>query len=116
MVTSGLILQITHLWPLCIYLHIRLFLKNEFEPVSLQTQIPLTSKQKYNSKFQEFETVRTLKIQKTRTNLDEKSFLKINNCEKTNKKGGKKKESNLPKSLPSFSFFCPLLSLFPTTI
>ena len=35
---------------------------------------------------------------------------------KTNKKGGKKKEGNLPKPHPSFSFFPPLLSLFPTTI
>ena len=35
---------------------------------------------------------------------------------KTNKKGGKKKEGNLSKPLPSFSFFRPLLSLFPTTI
>ena len=33
-----------------------------------------------------------------------------------NKKGGKKKEGNLPKPLPSFSFFRPLLSLFPTSI
>ena len=42
--------------------------------------------------------------------------LKINNYEKTNKKGGKKKEGNLPKPLPSFSFFRPLLSLLPMTI
>ena len=35
---------------------------------------------------------------------------------KTNTKGGKKKEGNLSKPLPSFSFFRPLLSLFPTTI
>ena len=34
-----------------------------------------TSKQKYNSKFQEFETVWTLKIQKKRPNLDQKPFL-----------------------------------------
>ena len=33
---------------------------------------------------------------------------------KTNKKGGMKKEGNLPKPLPSFSFFIPTLSLFPT--
>ena len=45
----------------------------------------------------EFETVRTLKIQKTRLNLDQKSLPKINNYEKTNKKGRKKKEGNLPK-------------------
>ena len=31
---------------------------------------------------------------------------------KTNKNGGKKKEGELPKSLPSFLFFLPLLSLF----
>ena len=35
---------------------------------------------------------------------------------KTNKKGGKKKEVNLPKPLPSFSFFRPLLVLLLTTI
>ena len=35
----------------------------------------------------------------------------LNNHEKTNKKGGKKEEGNLPKPLPSFSFFRPLLSL-----
>ena len=34
-----------------------------------------------------------------------------NNHEKTNKK-----EGNLPKPLPSFSFFRPLLTLLPTTI
>ena len=33
--------------------------------------------------------------------------LQLNNHEKTNKKGGKKKEGNLPKPLPSFSFFRP---------
>ena len=47
--------------------------------------------------FEKFGTVRTLKIQKTRPNLDQKPFPKINNYEKTNKKGGKKKESNLPQ-------------------
>ena len=35
---------------------------------------------------------------------------------KANKKGGKKKEGNLPKPLPSFSFFHPLLSLLSNTI
>ena len=71
----------------------------------------------YISKFQEFETVQTLiKIQKKRSNFDQKLFLKINNYEKTNKTGGTKKEGNLPKPLPSFSFFRPLLSLLPTTI
>ena len=39
-----------------------------------------------------------------------------NNHEKTNKKGGKKKEGNLPKPLPFFSFSRLLLSLLPTTI
>ena len=59
--------------------------------------------------------ISTLKIQKTRPNLDQKPLPKINNYEKTNKKGGKKKEGNLPKALPSFSISHPLLSLFPTT-
>ena len=35
---------------------------------------------------------------------------------KLTKKGGKKKEGNLPKPLPSCSFFRPPLSLLPTTI
>ena len=35
---------------------------------------------------------------------------------KTNKKEGKKKEGNLPKPLPSFSFFRPLSFLLPTAI
>ena len=45
--------------------------KPELEPVSLLTQINPMSKQKYNSKFQEFETARIVKIQKTRPNLDQ---------------------------------------------
>ena len=44
-----------------------------------------------NSKYQEFETVRTFKIQKTGPSLDQKPLPKINNYEKTNKKGGMKK-------------------------
>ena len=35
---------------------------------------------------------------------------------KTNKKRGKKKEDNLPKPLPFYPVFRPLLSLFPTII
>ena len=35
----------------------------------------LTSKQKYNSKFQELESVQTLKIQKKRPYLNQKNFL-----------------------------------------
>ena len=55
------------------------------------------------SKFQEFETARTLKIQKRRPNLDQNYHILTNNHEKTNKKGGKKKEDNIPKPLPYFS-------------
>ena len=44
--------------------------------------------------------------------MDQKLFLKIINCDKTNEKGGKK-EVNLPKPLPSFPFFRPFLALFP---
>ena len=40
-----------------------------------------TSKQKYNSKFQEFETVRTIEIRKT-TKFGPTKFLKINDYEK----------------------------------
>ena len=58
----------------------------------------------------------SLKYKKTRPNLNQKPLPKINNYEKINKKGGKKKEGNLQKPLPSFSFFRPLLSLFLTTI
>ena len=47
------------------------------------------SKQKYNSKFQEFQSAQTLKIQKKRPNLDQKIFLKMKNYENTNKKGEK---------------------------
>ena len=44
------------------------------------------------------------------TKFGSKKFLEINNYEKPTKKGGKKKESNLPKPLPSYSLFRPLLS------
>ena len=47
---------------------------------------------------------------KNTTKFVPKSPPSTNNYEKTNKKGGKKKESNLPKPPSSFSFFRPLLS------
>ena len=54
-------------------------------------------------------------IKKT-TKFDYNHDILTNNLEKTNLNGRKKKEGNLPKPLPSFSFFRPLLSLLPTTI
>ena len=53
---------------------------NHYEPKFI-----LTSKQKYNSKFQEFETVRTHKIQET-TEFGPKKFPRINDYEKPTKK------------------------------
>ena len=47
--------------------------------------------------------------------MDQKINRKIKHYEKTNKKGGKKKESNLKKLLP-FPFFRPLLSVLATAI
>ena len=82
--------------------------KPELEPVSLLAQIFLpTPKQKYNSKFQEFETAQILKIQKTRPNLDQNHHILTNNHEKTNKK-----EGNLPKPAKTPSFFSSLSSSF----
>ena len=76
----------------------------EISPDSYNFHINCKIYDKLNdSKVQEFETI--LKL-----------FLKINNYEKTNKKGGNKKEGNLPKPLPSFSFFRFLLSLSSTTM
>ena len=56
-----------------------------------------------NSKFQEFETVQTLNIQKT-TKFGPKKFFKINDHEKQKKKEErkKKKEGKLQKPLSSF--------------
>ena len=68
---------------------------------------------KFNSKFLGIETARNLKNNDKIWN--KKHYPNLTNTRKTNKKGGKKKEGNLPKPLPSFSFFRPLLSLFPTT-
>ena len=70
----------------------------------------------FNSKFQEFKTVRILK--KT-TEFGPKNIATNQTImRKTKKKGGKKKEVNLPKPLPSFSlfrfsfFFPPFLLVF----
>ena len=66
-----------------------------------------TSKKQYNSKFQEFKTVRNLKIQKN-DQIWSKKFLKINDHEKARNKE-KRKKGNFPKPLHSFSFLRPLL-------
>ena len=46
-------------------------------------------------KISRIQTILILKIQKTRSNLDQILIPKIKNYEKTNKNGGKKKEVNL---------------------
>ena len=81
----------------------------EFEPVSEpKLKFPFTSKQKYNSKFQEFETIRILKIQKRR-NSDQKTLPKINNHEKNQQKKRKEKRRQSSKTPP---FFFILSSFF----
>ena len=55
--------------------------------------IILLSKPNYNSKFQEFEIIRTLKISKA-PNLDQK-ILKINDYENPTKKEGRKKKDGI---------------------
>ena len=78
------------------------FLKINSNPYHYILKFILTSKQKYNSKFQEFETVRNLKIQKT-TKFGPKKFLRINDYEKLTKKGERKKKKAIFKN-PFFSF------------
>ena len=65
------------------------------------------SKQKYNSKFQEFETVRTFKIQKT-TKFGLKKFPRVNDYDKLTKKEESKKKEGVLESCLLFSFllFC----------
>ena len=55
--------------------------------------------------------IQILKIQKTRPNLDQNHHHKQTTMRKQTKK-----EGNLPKPLPSFTVFRPLLCLPPTTI
>ena len=62
--------------------------------------------------FKNFKTVRTLKIQKKRPNLDQKLLLKINNYEKTNKKEGMKERQ--PSKTPPFFFFLSSSFVFIT--
>ena len=56
----------------------------------------LMSKQKYNSKFQEFETVRTLEIQKT-IKFRPKTLPIINDYKKLTKKEERKKKETYQK-------------------
>ena len=67
-------------------------------PYHYQLKFILTSKQKYNSKFEEFETVRTLRIQNKRTNLDKKNFLGSTIMRNQQKRSE-------PFKTPSFFFF-----------
>ena len=64
--------------------------------------------------FKNSKPLESSKHKKTRRNLDQNHHAPIKL--RKQKKGGKKKEGNLPKPLPSFSFFRPFLSLLPTAI
>ena len=86
----------------------------EFEPVSLQTQISFNVQTKVQFKIPRIRN--RSNPQKNDQIWTKKHYPNQAIMRKTNKKGGKKKEGNLPKPLPSFFIFRPLLSLFPTTI
>ena len=73
-------------------------------PYPYKLKFPSTSKQMYNSKFQEFEIVRILKIQKKRPNLDQKTLPKINKHEENQQKRRNEKRRQ-PSKTPSFIFF-----------
>ena len=62
------------------YFNIIIHKKLNLNPYHYKLKFILTSKQKYNSKFQEFETVQILKIQKT-TKFRPQKFPKINDSE-----------------------------------
>ena len=72
--------------------------------------------QEYKFLYQNPKNSKPFESSKKRPNLEKKTLPKSNNHENNQKKEGKKNEGNLPKPLPSFSFFRPLLSLFPATI
>ena len=78
-------------------------------PYHCKLKFILTSKQKYNSKISEFETVRTLKIHKN-DQIWTKKYLRINNYEKpTKKEERKKKKATFQNALLlflSFVLFC----------
>ena len=63
-----------------------------------------SSQRPNQSIIQKFKTARILKIQKTWPNLDQTHHLKQTTMRKQTKKEERKK-GNLPKPLPSFSFF-----------
>ena len=46
-------------------------------PYQYKLKFISTSKQKYNSKFQKFETTQTVKLLKKQPNLDQTNFLKL---------------------------------------
>ena len=85
------------------------FLKLNSNPYHYKLKFPSTSKQKFNSKFQEFETVRILK--KKWPNLDQKTLTKSKNHEKNQQKRRNKKKGNLPFFLISSLLFCWFFSL-----
>ena len=92
----------------------RISFQIEFEPVSLQTQIPFNVQTNFH-----FKIPRTRNRSNPKKNdqiWTQKHYPNQTNMRKTNKKGGKTKEGNLPKPLPRFSFFRYLLSLFTTRI
>ena len=62
----------------------------------------------FKSKFQEFETARILKIQKTRLNLDQNHHPKQTTMRKPTKKEGRKKKERVLEGCLLFSFlpFC----------
>ena len=78
------------------------FFKLNSNPYHYKIKFPLTSKQKFNSKFQGLETARILN--KKRPNLDQKTLPISNNHEKKQQKRRKEKRRP-PYKTPSFFFF-----------
>ena len=78
------------------YMNLNYNSKLNSNPYHYNLKFPSTSKQKYNSKFQEFETVQILRIQKKRPNLDQKTLPKINKHEKNQQKRRKEKNPISP--------------------
>ena len=79
-----------------------------------------TKRQKKNKKnifknFKDSKLIESSKHKKT-TKFGPKSPHLNKTIKKQTKKEERKKEGNLPKPLPSFSFFHPLLFLLPNTI
>ena len=79
--------------------------KKNSNPCHYILKFILTSQQKYNSKFQKFETVRTLKIQTKTTKFGPKKFRKINHYEKPKKRRKEKRKQPSKTKIVFFLYF-----------